>query len=329
MTGAGPYFQIHSRLENANLPFGKPIALTIGNFDGVHLGHQAILKRTKQRAKAIDALSVAVTFSPHPTKYFRPKNAKEELTTLAEKVRFILESGVDCVVVVEFNEWLSKLDASQFCEQVLERKFDLREIVVGYDFHFGKNRSGNFDFLKKYFEAKNVNVEQLNAVEISTGVVSSTSIRNLVKKGDVRQAAAYLGRPYSLIGRIVSGDAKAREMGFPTANLKWENELVPKIGIYACMVEFESDGLRGQLLPGVISCGHRPIMGEGLHLQIEAHIFDFSQNVYNMLSRFHFVEFLRDERPYSDWETLAAQIEVDCDQARKILLAEKFAGQTR
>lgn len=329
MTGVGPHFKVHSLQKNAELRFEKPVVLTIGNFDGVHLGHQAILKRTVERAKATHSLSVAMTFSPHPTKYFRPEKAKEELTTLSEKVRLLLETGVDFVVVVEFNEWLSKLSASQFCDQVLEQKFLLRELVVGYDFHFGKDRAGNFEFLKKYFATKNVNVEQLKAVEIPNGVVSSTAIRDLVKKGNVKQATAYLGRPYSLIGQIVSGDAKAREIGFPTANLKWENELVPKIGIYACLVEFEKDGLAGQLLPGVISCGHRPIMGEGLHLQIEAHVFDFSQNVYNLLSRFYFVEFLRDELPYTDWETLVAQIKVDCDQARKILLAEKFAGQTR
>lgn len=311
-----------SELVNSSSEFEA----TIGNFDGVHIGHQEILKKLISSSIKNKRYSLVITFSPSPTKFLFPENAKAQLISDEEKVQLLMKSGVDAVAIVEFNSKLANLSAKDFCQKIFNNVFKIEKVFVGYDFRFGKDRIGNFIFLSEFLAREKKEVEQIGPVKLPQGdIVSSSLVREAVVTGNMFQAKQLLGRYFYLSGKIVHGDAKGRDIGFPTANLAWESELPPAPGIYACFVEVLEDAV---VLPGVLSCGFRPIVGKDLHLQIEAYIFEFSGNLYDKKCKFHFVSYIREERPFENWEKLKEQIRQDCEKAKAILSAENFARQS-
>lgn len=307
-----PFLQIFGKAEV--LKQGLPVALTLGNFDGFHLGHQAMIRRLIQEADRRP--TVVVTFFPHPTRVLTPGTPKPLLYSMEERVSQLLESGVDCVVVREFSKDFAGQSADSFCEDFLKRTFNVSSILLGYDFTYGKNRQGNFAHLQAVAARESWNVSQATAVLSPTGQpVSSTQIRDAITRGDVAFAEELLGRPYALKGFVVRGDQRGRTMGFPTANLKWENEVVPAGGVYACLLDVE--GVAIPQLPSVMNCGVRPTIGKDLRLQIEAHILDFSDDIYDRKVKFFLKQFLRPERRFLGLEELVTQIHLDCDAARR------------
>jgi len=283
------------RTEN-NLPFEvygnmdliqdkKPICITFGNFDGVHLGHKYLIdsavKPRNDEGKSIAKPYplVIVTFEPHSSDYFTPHNPKQLLTNKDDKIALLLSYGASAVVVQKFNLEFASLSADDFCNQWLKANFNVHSVLLGHDFCYGKNRQGNFEHMKNYADKHGWDVSQISVFKDSItnhNPVSSSLIRQEISSGNMEKAEGLLGHAYSLGGIVVHGDHKGRALGFPTANLKLDcNYVLPKYGVYACYVELEDK----ILMPAVMNCGIRPSVGEGLKLQIEAHILDFNQDI--------------------------------------------------
>jgi riboflavin kinase/FMN adenylyltransferase len=289
--------------------------VTIGNFDGVHLGHRAILARVLQRARELDAQAVAITFEPHPLKVLRPEMNLPLLTTGDQKLALLAACGLDAVVVLPFTLELAALPARDFVRQYFGERLQVREVVVGHDYRFGRGREGDIDLLREMGQQHGFTVQVVWAVEAEGAVVSSSLIRALLRLGKVAEAARLLGRPYGVGGQVVRGKGRgAKLLGVPTANLRPANELLPASGIYAVRVR------RGaQTLPGVANIGTCPTF-DNQELSLEVHLLEFSSGeLYGENLEVRFVSRLREERRFSSIEALAAQIRADIDQARRAL----------
>ena len=304
-----------------DLPAGKaPLArtvVTIGNFDGVHLGHRVILGRVVQRARELGGKAVAVTFDPHPLKLLRPEMNLPLLTTPEQKLNLLAGCGLDAVVVLPFSPEFAALRAREFVTQYFCERLRVREVVIGHDYCFGRGREGNIDLLKEMGTGCGFTVQVVWAVEAEGAVVSSSLIRAMLRLGKVDEAGRLLGRPYGVSGQVVRGKGRgAKLLGVPTANIRPVNELVPAQGIYAVRVH------RGaETLPGVANIGTCPTF-ENCEFSLEVHLFDFSQDLYGEDLGVDFVARLREERRFSSIEALAAQIHEDIAVARKVLAAE-------
>lgn len=306
--------------ENNCKIFGKkdviknklPIVMTFGNFDGVHLGHKYVLEHLKKNSNHLPV--VVVTFEPHPSTFFKPDNPKPLLTNLEDKVSLLQKYGADCVLVQKFTPEFSLLTADAFCQEWLKPNFNIQAIVLGHDSCYGKGRSGNFQHLKGYEKTYGWNVENLPPLETSEHeIISSSSIRQFLWDGAPEKAEAFLGRSYVLSGEVVKGDQMGRKIGFPTANLALDcNYVIPKHGVYACCVEIENNG---NFLPSVMNCGVRPTVS-GKRLQIEAHILNFSEDIYNKKLKFHLKKYLRSEMKFAHLDNLKEQIQLDVEIAR-------------
>lgn len=288
-------------------PSARPVALAIGNFDGVHLGHQAILAQLCARAVA-DGMSPSVmTFEPHPREFFSPSAAPTRLTSLREKLELFAESGVERVYLCRFNKKFAGIDAQRFMQDVLG-EMNVRMIMVGEDFRFGAARTGGVPELR----AQGFGVESLADVTVDGARVSSTAIREALAAGNLALAERLLGRPYSISGHVAHGDKLGRQLGYPTANIYMLHERPPLLGIYAVKLS----GLDGQALPGVASLGVRPttkVQGKPL---LEVHLFDFDRDIYGRHVRVHFLKKLRDEAKFPNLEALKRQIAADEQAAR-------------
>lgn len=295
----------------------EKVALTIGNFDGMHVGHQQLIEQLKALANGLP--TVIVTFDPHPSTFFHPRNPKPLLSCPSQKIAEMLKLGIDVVVVKEFDQDFASLSADDFCAQWLNVHFAIGRLLIGHDFCYGRDRQGHFQHLKSFGERLGWQVVSFSPVfskELGT-VVSSSLIRECLQQGNTVQAEKLLGRPYSLSGKVVQGEQRGRLLGFPTANLELECEpAIPLYGVYACLIEIEDDGV---LHPGVMNCGVRPTLGKGLKLQIEAYILGFSQDIYHRKVSFHIKNFLRGEMKFASLEHLKQQIVEDVTQARKQL----------
>jgi len=305
--------QVIRGVENIPGPF-KEAVLTIGNFDGVHRGHQEIFHRVVERARDMNGTAIVFTFEPHPLRVVRPGAGPPLITLYEQKVELVERYGIDVLICAEFTMDFARTSAREFIAGLLVERIGMKEIMVGYDWAFGRNREGDINFLLKMGQELGFQVCVLGPYAVGGTPVSSTRVRQVVVGGDVAEAARLLGRPYQVKGRVIRGrDRGGKLLGIPTANLKLVDELWPKPGVYAVTVEHG-----GRTLPGVANIGRNPTFGEN-ELSVETHILDFSGDVYDQVIRLNFIARLRDEKRFEGPQALAAQIAADIEQSRQIL----------
>jgi riboflavin kinase/FMN adenylyltransferase len=288
---------------------------TIGNFDGVHLGHQSVFRHLMEKGEALDLPTTVVTFEPQPREFFQGAEAPARLTRLREKLQAIEETGVQRVVVLEFNKRLAAMSANVFIKELLVDGLGVRFLSVGDDFRFGRGREGDFALLRSVGQEHGFEVENMNTYRLDADRVSSTRIRELLTQGDLQGAAQCLGRPYRICGRVGHGQKRGRTIGFPTMNVDLHRRVSPLQGVFAVKVE----GLEPQALPGVANIGIRPMVEGDNRYLLEVYLFDFDRNVYGKHISVEFVKKLRDEQCFDSFEALRQQIWIDTDHARAIL----------
>ncbi|WP_018125074.1 bifunctional riboflavin kinase/FAD synthetase [Desulfovibrio oxyclinae] len=295
-------------------------SVTIGNFDGVHLGHQKLIGLTCDKAQQNDLTSVVVTFDPHPLRVLTGRKTPPFITLIDQKLRLISQYGPQVALVLEFTRELAALSPEQFVKRFLVDGLGMKELVIGHDYHMGKGRSGNYGTLSQIGEDMGFNVERLDPVTYDGAVVSSTRIRDLVHAGDVWDAMPLLGRFYQVEGEVVHGMKRGGKLlGFPTANLKLVDELFPKPGVYAIWVEVD-----GEVHRGVANIGKNPTFGNDA-LSVEAHLLDYASDLYGRNIRVHFVQRIRDEKKFNGIDELKARITRDVEIGRQILAEPEAA----
>ncbi len=299
---------------------GQRSIVTIGAYDGVHRGHRAVIDEVRDLADKHQCRSVVVTFDRHPASVVRPESAPNLLTDLDQKLELLAETGVDATVLIRFDESQSFESATDFVERVLVRCLNTRTVVVGEDFHFGRQRSGNVALLRELGAIHDFDVDGRDLVPRTDGVdepISSTAIRRALAGGQVALAGAMLGRPYEARGTVVKGDQRGRLLGFPTANVEVPNRVcLPADGVYAGHY-LRPDGIS---YPCAINLGRRPTFYEHAdHSLLEAHLLDFAGDLYAETGRVQFISFLRSERKFDGIESLIAQLKTDIDHAREVL----------
>jgi riboflavin kinase/FMN adenylyltransferase len=292
---------------------------TIGNFDGVHLGHQSVFRHLLEKGSELKLPTTVVTFEPQPREFFQAASAPARLTRLREKLQAIQEVGIERVVVLEFNKRLAAMPAKRFVKELLVVGLGTRFLSVGDDFRFGRGREGDFALLLRMGGIHGFEVENMNTYKLDADRVSSTRIRELLTQGDFDTANQYLGRPYRICGRIGHGDKRGRSIGFPTLNLNLHRRVSPLQGVYAVKVE----GLDEQAIPGVANIGVRPTVEGDQRYLLEVHLFGFERNVYGRHICVEFVNKLRDERQFDNFDSLRRQIMLDTEAAREILGVER------
>jgi riboflavin kinase/FMN adenylyltransferase len=304
--------KIVHNLKSISEHYSGPV-LTLGNFDGVHLGHQAIFRKVVERARAIGGTGIAFTFEPHPLKVLAPERSPKLLNTFHAKMKLLAASGVDVVICANFTRSFAEQHPEDFARTVLHEQLGVREVYVGYDYAFGKGREGSIDSLKRMGRTYGFEVGVVEAIQINGVVVSSSVIRELISNGSVDVAARLLGREYVLEGNIVHGASRGHTLGFPTANLHTTNELLPAYGVYAVRA------LVGDTcLNGVASIGVRPTFDAG-PVSIEVFLFDFEGDLYGQQMEVAFVRRLRGEQKFADANALVTQVRKDIEAARIIL----------
>ena len=304
---------LHSISELSVVP--GPIFLAIGVFDGVHRGHQAVISTSARNAHLAEGASVVVTFDPHPAKVLRPRDAPHLLTATQHKIALIRALGVSHLLIIEFNREFAATSPEDFVQQLVKHSKPLREICVGHEWSFGKDRRGNLDLLKKLGARFDFNVVGIPPVMIHGAVVSSTAIRQAVEAGNLTKAAEMLGREYTILGAVTRGDQLGRKIGFPTANLSAHSEQFPPNGVYLAEAWFE-----GVLYHGVVNLGYRPtVTGDKSQRLLEIHLLDFERDIDGKDLEVRFVRYLRAERKFESAEALARQIHADVQQARELL----------
>ena len=298
--------------ELSQLP--GPLFLAIGVFDGVHLGHQAVISTSAEHAREANGVPVVVTFDPHPEKILRPDKAPHLLTATAHKIALIRTLGVRHLLIIPFDKQFAATEPEDFARHLVEHSKPLREICVGHEWSFGRNRRGNLQLLTKLGAEFDFNVMGIPPVSVNSEIVSSTTIRRAVEAGDLNKAAAMLGREYTILGTVVRGDDLGKKIGFPTANLSAHSEQFPPNGVY-----FAEARLDGVLYPGVVNLGCRPTVSSGKSDRVlEIHLLDFEREIYGKDLELRFVRYLRPEKKFENVDALVRQIERDVQQARKV-----------
>lgn len=288
--------------------------VALGNFDGFHVGHQAVVGRAVARARAEGRPAIVATFDPHPMRYFRPDTPPFRLTTLDQRQRLFAEAGADAMLVFAFDTPLAGLTAHEFAAERLVRRIGAAGVVTGADFTFGRNREGNVTELAALGEELNFSTDTVAPISDARGQISSSRIRDALVAGKPREAAALLSRPFAIQGMVEPGARLGRELGYPTANLRLGNYLRPRYGIYAVRGRLHD----GQWVEGVASLGIRPTIDPPLEL-LEPYFFDFSGDLYGRTIEVELIEFLRDEAKFDSLDALKDQIAADCDAARAAL----------
>ncbi len=302
---------LHSISDLAALP--GPLFLAIGVFDGVHLGHQAVICTSARHAGQAGATPVVVTFDPHPVKVLRPESAPRLLTATQHKIALIRDLGVAHLLVLRFDRAFAATSPEDFVRQLVEHSKPLREICVGHEWSFGKGRAGNLALLKKLGEVDGFNVIGVEAVKVNGEVVSSTAIRQAVAEGNLVKATQMLGREYTILGTVIRGEQLGRKLGFPTANLSAHSEQFPPNGVYVTEAR-----LGGSFYRGVANLGFRPTVASGKPERLlELHLFDLDREVYGEEMEVRFLRYLRPEQKFQDVDALRTQIATDVAQARE------------
>ena len=303
-------------IDDIHTPFQRAV-ITIGNFDGVHIGHQALFHEVIEKADMIDGTSVAMTFEPHPVRVLKNNGHPPLITLYSQKVELIAKSGIDVLLCIPFTREFAAITAKQFVVDILLERLGMAIIVVGRDYAFGRNREGNLNLLKSYAEAYDFEVVVVDWIPVSKSIssrISSTSIREMVMAGAVNEVPKLMGRHYQIKGTVVHGRNRGGKLlGFPTANLQLQDELCPKLGIYAVTVEIE-----GNLYKGVANIGYSPTFDDN-QFTVEVHILDFEEDLYGQQIRINFIHRIRDEIKFSSIEELSHQIEQDILKARDML----------
>lgn len=306
--------QVHTNIEDLQA-IDKPI-VTIGTFDGVHAGHRTIIERVRQIATERKGQAVLITFEPHPRFLINPKHNLKLLTTLAEKKALLKQMGLNHLVIAPFTKEFAEQDAKEYVEDFLIRKIKPEVLVIGYDHHFGKNRSGSLDLLKDYASQGHFELEEISKQLVEDAHVSSTAIRKALDLGDVSEANTLLQSTFQLSGKIIKGDQKGRTIGFPTANLKLDSDhkLIPARGVYAVKAS-----VNDMVYKAVMNIGYRPTLTSEKELRLEVHLFSFDEDIYGKTITVEFIERIRDEKKFESFEELKTQIVMDCERAKKIL----------
>lgn len=307
-------------LKDSSLPGERVI--TLGAFDGIHLGHQNLIHKTIELSQELGLPPALVTFDPHPRKVLQPHLSLELLTPLEEKLEYLKKFNLSELIIIPFTKALAELTAELFIEKYLVDYLHIRGLVIGFNFRFGRNRTGTPDLLKNLGSVYGFQVEVLPPITIDGIRVSSTTIRELLKEGKVEEANRLLGRPYSLTGRVVRGKGRGRELGYPTANIELpKDKLIPAPGVYAVWTIVE-----GQKYPGALNIGYKPTFNER-ELTVEVHILNCNSplNLYEKLVTVELVKFIRGEKKFHSVEALIAQIQQDCLLIRNILEANRSA----
>ena len=308
--------ELVEHIDNIKKPYDNAV-ITIGNFDGVHIGHQALFHEVIEKADAIDGTSIVMTFEPHPVRVLKQNGHPPLITLYEQKLELIESSGIDVLICIPFTMEFAAISAKEFVEDILLTRIGMRTIVVGQDYTFGKNRKGDIKLLQTYAKTLGFEVivaDWILALNKSPDRISSTRTRKLVMAGNVAEAQKLLGRHYQIRGVVTTGRNRGgRLLGFPTANIILHDELCPKTGVYAVTVEFGN-----QRHNGVANIGFCPTFGDQI-FSVEAHILDFNENLYDRKIRVNFVQRIRDERKFSNISELSDQIKKDIVKARKIL----------
>ena len=304
--------QVIRDLDNLPEPPLRTV-LTIGNFDGVHLGHRSIFRHVVDKAYELRGTAAVVTFEPHPLRLLAPDKAPLQLNTPEEKVRLLAASCIDLLVVLDFTQQLAEMPAEAFVREILVGKLGVQHLIVGYDYAFGRNRQGNTDFLAAQSELHNFTLEVLAPIRAEQQAHSSTAIRLFLQEGRVADAIKILGRNFTLDGEVVHGDGRGRKLGFPTANLVTQKEILPRDGVYAVKVKWRDDDY-----DGVINIGRRPTFANS-STTLEIHLLDFQDDLYGERLRIYFVERLRDEQRFPSVEALQKAVVADIARARELL----------
>jgi riboflavin kinase/FMN adenylyltransferase len=303
-------------LDHITQPFHKGV-ITIGNFDGVHIGHQALFHQVIERADAIGGTSIAMTFEPHPIRVLQQNGNPPLITLYNQKIELISRSGIDVLICVPFTQTFAAISAQEFVEDILIKRIGVSVIVVGRDYTFGRNREGNLTLLQSYADRLGFEVKVLDWITSVNGHkerISSTKIRDLIMDGNVEDAQKILGRLYQIRGTVITGRNRGGKLlGFPTANINLQDELCPKTGIYAVTVD-----CLGQKYKGVANIGYSPTFDDH-QFTVEVHILDFDERIYDQEIRVNFVKRIRDEKKFASIDELADQIKQDVITAREIL----------
>ena len=289
-----------------------PVALTIGNFDGVHLGHQAVLARLVEKAKSLGIPACVMTFEPHPREFFDPANAPARLTDMREKLSLFASLNIDRVHLCRFDAKFAKMDASEF-EYKIHSAMGAKWVLIGDDFHYGAKRAGNFASMGEAGKRFGFEVEAMHSVKLDEHRISSTLVREAVRAGNFALAKRLLGRNYSIVGRVVHGDKLGKTLGYPTANIRLKHNKPPLSGIHVVEVH----GINRDPVRGAASLGVRPTVVRGGNPVLEVHLLDFAGGIYGARLRVDFLFKLRDEEQFPDLETLKDRIGRDVQDARR------------
>jgi len=293
-------------------PHHQGCVVTIGNFDGVHKGHQALLKKLKDAARALNVPTTVILFEPQPMEFFQPKKPIARLMRLREKLFALSQCGIDRVLVLRFNETQANISADNFVKNILHDKLKIKKIIVGDDFHFGFQRKGNFEFLKTAGKDFGFEVEAMPTFLIHEERVSSTRVRAALAEFNYEKVVTLLGHPYSMMGRVVHGNKQGRILGFPTANIYLHRAMTAVLGVFCVKMRIGE----GEWLPGVANLGIRPTIG-GTRILLEVYLFNFNQMIYGKQVQVEFLKKLREEERYDSLELLRQQIMKDAEEARE------------
>ncbi|MBU4002715.1 MAG: bifunctional riboflavin kinase/FAD synthetase [Proteobacteria bacterium] len=303
-------------LDQIKKPYRNAV-VALGNFDGVHIGHQALLHQVIEKAESIGGTSVAITFEPHPIRVLKEKGHPPLITLYEQKIDLISKTGIDVLICIPFTLEFASITASLFIEEVLVKIIGMKAIIIGEDYNFGKNREGNLDLLKEFGVKLSFDVRVANWILTPGGSkkrISSTRIRKMVMNGEVERAQGLLGRHYQIRGTVETGRNRGGKLlGFPTANIKLHDELCPKTGVYAVTVAFN-----GHALMGVANIGYSPTFDDHIYT-IEVHILDFDEDIYGKNIRVNFIHRIRDEKKFAGIKELSEQIKKDIEKTRQLL----------
>jgi len=309
--------------ENISRRFRNPV-VTIGNFDGVHIGHISLFQRVKQLAEELEGESIVITFHPHPIKVLGSSNGPPLITPHEQKVHLIEAASVDVLIVIDFSSEFAKIDARDFVVSVIHEKIGARAVVVGPDYRFGYNREGDIPLLTRLGQELEFEVHVVPDLTVNGHEVSSSAIREFIQAGDLVNARRMLGRDYQVTGQVVRGrDRGGRLLGFPTANLQLLDELTPKPGVYATEVLID-----GKAYDGATNIGYSPTFKDKV-FSVETHILDFNEDIYGKVIEVRFIERLRDEKIFSGPEELSQQIRKDVHRAREVFAKHRSSSKSK
>ena len=306
---------IHNIKSNSNCDNNKGCVLTIGNFDGVHLGHQRVITALVEKANELNCTATVLVFEPQPHELFSPESAPARLTRLRDKYALLKRLGVEQLICVNFNRKFANLSAETFINELLVECLNVKYLIIGDDFHFGKNRQGDFSTLFEAGKLHNFGVSDTKSFKVSNCRISSTEIRNALERNQLTAAKKMLGRQYSIIGRVFHGDKRGRQLGFPTANVLLKRRVSPVSGVYVVSVN-----IMNNVFFGVANIGSRPTIS-GIRQQLEVHIFDFDRVIYGKSIEVVLLKKLREEQKFNSIDELKMKIKQDSEQAKQYVKA--------